>query len=122
VATLEHNGTLSNYYGENALATAHEAAVNGDVITLSSGQFESSGYLTITKAITIRGAGFQNNESMQKPTVWANVDILFRPTSGDENCHLIVEGIQFDTGVAIQTSADVITEFRKCFMVLLDLV
>ena len=116
VATLEHNGTLSNYYGENALATAHEAAVNGDVITLSSGQFTSSGYLTITKAITIRGAGIQNNESMQNPTVWANVDILFRPTSGDENCHLIVEGIQFNSGISIQTSADVITEFRKCFM------
>ena len=54
LATLNHNGTTTAYYGMNALQQAHSAAVNGDIITLSSGIFNS---VDITKAVTIRGAG-----------------------------------------------------------------
>lgn len=54
LATLNHNGNTTAYYGMNALQQAHSAAVNGDIITLSSGIFNS---VNITKAVTIRGAG-----------------------------------------------------------------
>ena len=67
VATLSHDGEVSAYYGAGALASAHEAAVNGDVITLSSGQFDA---VDITKAVTFRGAGMEtDSESQTYPSV-----------------------------------------------------
>ena len=54
LATLSHEGEISVYYGASALKAAHDAAADGDVITLSSGQFTA---VDITKAITLRGAG-----------------------------------------------------------------
>lgn len=68
IATLLHDGTLTNYYSSNGLVEAYEAATDGDVITLSSGMFRST---DIKKNITIRGAGmgltaFGDNEA---PTI-----------------------------------------------------
>ena len=55
VATLQHNDTITGvFYGQNAFVSAHNAAVNGDIITLSSGTFNNC---NITKSVTIRGAG-----------------------------------------------------------------
>ena len=54
LATLNHEGTISTFYGATAWKQAHDAAVNGDVVTLSSGNFVA---VDITKAITVRGAG-----------------------------------------------------------------
>lgn len=66
VATLNHNDTVSIYYGASALIDAHSAAVDGDVITLSPGMFTST---NINKAITLRGAGMQEDSlSGCKPT------------------------------------------------------
>ncbi len=58
VATLYHTAqdSTSIYYGMDAFKDAYKAAVDGDVITLSSGTFHSC---DITKEITIRGAGMQ---------------------------------------------------------------
>ena len=56
VATLSHEGEITAFYGASALQQAHEAATHGDVITLSSGLFNST---TIKKAITLRGAGME---------------------------------------------------------------
>lgn len=56
LATLSHNGEISTFYGATALREAHNAAANGDVITLSSGSFTA---VNIEKALTIRGAGMQ---------------------------------------------------------------
>ena len=56
VATLQHEGNISAFYGPSALAVAHDAAIDGDTITLSSGNFNFQS-CTITKAITLHGAG-----------------------------------------------------------------
>jgi len=56
IATLSHEGEITAFYGADALKEAHEAAVHGDAITLSSGTFTAT---NITKAITLRGAGMQ---------------------------------------------------------------
>lgn len=70
LATLNHEGTISTFYGATALQKAHAAAVNGDVITLSSGTFLS---VDITKAVTLRGAGMVLDAATQtEPTVLAN--------------------------------------------------
>lgn len=54
VATLSHDGTITSYTSADALRRAYEAAVDGDVITLSSGVFNS---VALEKRITVRGAG-----------------------------------------------------------------
>jgi len=59
VAVLGHEGNLTAFYGAEALASALEAATDGDVITLSSGRFSAA---NITKAVTIRGAGMTVDE------------------------------------------------------------
>ena len=67
LATLNHNDSISVFYGANALVQAHAAAIHGDVITLSSGTFNSA---TITKEITIRGNGMmRDNIAGTDPTV-----------------------------------------------------
>ncbi len=69
MATLNHEGTISTFYGAVALRQAHAAAVSGDVITLSSGTFLST---DITKAVTIRGAGMDVSKAydiVNEPTV-----------------------------------------------------
>lgn len=84
MATLNHEGTISTFYGTVALQQAHAAAVSGDVITLSSGTFLST---TITKAVTIRGAGMDVTKAY---------DIVNEPTilTGDFNIKIPAE----DTG------------------------
>ena len=61
MATLQHGDSITRvFYGSNALVSAHQAAVDGDVITLSSGSFSAnigSYFFTLTKNLTIRGAG-----------------------------------------------------------------
>lgn len=54
VATLSHDGAITSYTMADALRSAYEAAVDGDVITLSSGVFNS---VHLEKRITVRGAG-----------------------------------------------------------------
>lgn len=67
LATLNHEGTISTFYGAQAWKNAHDAAANGDVITLSSGTFVA---VDITKAITVRGAGMGiESTAVSEPTV-----------------------------------------------------
>ena len=55
VVTLQHGEDISVFYGTNAFVEAHTAAADGDIVTLSSGSYNTP--TQITKAITIRGAG-----------------------------------------------------------------
>lgn len=91
MATLNHEGTISTFYGTVALRQAHAAAVSGDVITLSSGTFLST---TITKAVTIRGAGMyvtKVNDIVNEPTILTgNFDIKI---SAEDTGRLTLEGI-----------------------------
>ncbi len=54
IATLFHDGKITNYTSGTALTEALAVAEDGDVISLSSGIFQAT---DITKNITIRGAG-----------------------------------------------------------------
>lgn len=59
VATLSRGDTLvSVYYGIDALVEAYNKATDGDLITLSSGGFKA---VSISKEITIRGAGMEED-------------------------------------------------------------
>lgn len=64
-ATLNHNDTITTFYGIGALVEAYNSAAPGDVITLSSGQFTAP---TITKDnLTIIGAGMDGDAIRMEP-------------------------------------------------------
>lgn len=89
LATLNHDGTISTFYGSTALREAHAAAENGDVITLSSGTFVNT---DITKAITLRGAGMGIDAATQsEPTIISGpINICINDTVTER---LTIEGI-----------------------------
>lgn len=88
VATLQHGDSISMFYGSNALSQAHSAAQTGDIITLSSGYFTGC---TITKAITLRGAGcYMDTITGIGPTVLTGTTIA---DVSDEEQALTIEGI-----------------------------
>jgi hypothetical protein len=82
VATLQHGEEMSVFYGMNAFVEAHVAAVDGDIITLSSGTFTPT---NINKAISLRGAGCAY-DSVTYAT----------PTIIPDNCYLRVSDISFE--------------------------
>ena len=90
IATLSHEGQIRAFYGGNALYQAHQAAVTGDVITLSGGSFSA---ITVTKAITIRGAGMVANQEAQ--TYPTNISGSFYINVADTTNRLIMEGLNF---------------------------
>lgn len=107
VATLSHEGEVSVFYSANALKEAYEAAVNGDVITLSSGGFNSPG--DIKKNITIRGAGMMFDDNM---TVVLGTFTLATNEANDSIHQFTAEGIYFTGRVEIRNSTNPI--LAKC--------
>lgn len=100
LATLNHKGQISTFYGATALNKAHAAAVHGDVITLSVGSFNG---VTITKAVTIRGAGMgMDTVSNALPTI-INSDFTINVPAMD-TANLILEGI-YHNGTVKYTQA-----------------
>ncbi len=91
LATLNHNDTIRTFYGQSALSQAHAAAVNGDIIMLSSGLFDA---IEITKAVTIRGSGMWPIDSLNiENTVISGIMTLNVPF--DSNSVLTMEGMKF---------------------------
>lgn len=91
LATLNHNDSITVFYGASALSQAHAAAVNGDIITLSPGKFNS---MTIQKAITIRGAGMLSDSLGNLPTeIYGTTEINIPE---DTLHNLVIEGIFFN--------------------------
>lgn len=110
LATLSHNDTITTFYGQSALSQAHAAAVNGDVITLSSGVFDA---IEITKAVTIRGAGMWTIDSLNiENTVIAGAMTLNVPYDSLHN--LEIEGMKFTLTTYVMQATNPV--FRKCRM------
>lgn len=108
IAVLSNEGKLSFFYGSFALIDAYEKAVDGDVITLSSGSFQA---VEIKKGITIRGAGIAlEGEEMINPTYITGRMGITLPVSS--NKQLNFEGLTFSEEVCFYYVKDVI--FQKC--------
>lgn len=83
VATLQSSDATKVFYGQSAFVEAYAEASDGDVITLTRGNFKDDG-VTIEKSITLRGAGaFIEGES----TVFQNLAVTADRT--------VIEGIKF---------------------------
>lgn len=112
LATLFQDGDVKTFYGINALRSAHSSAKHGDVITLSSGTFNS---VDITKAITLRGAGMQYDSiAKTEPTILTGNLILAIPNDSTlQGYSLTMEGISFQNDIILK---NVIynAQFVKC--------
>lgn len=96
IATLSHDGQIKAYYGIDAFKEAHAAAVTGDVITLTGGTFNAT---TISKAITLRGAGMLADLNVNTYPTIISGDITFNVT--DQEHRLTIEGVKFLNDVYI---------------------
>ena len=108
IATLSHDGQMTAYYGATALSAAVEAAVDGDVITLSNGTFNAC---NITKAVTIRGAGMVPNPVTNQFPTYISGNITISSTSTTHR--LIMEGLNC-TGKLCYRYAVPNPLFQKC--------
>lgn len=112
LATLFQDGDVKTFYGINALRSAHSLAKHGDVITLSSGTFNSA---DITKAITLRGAGMQYDSIAKvEPTIIEGTFGIQLPNDSvqDKNT-LTMEGIFCYERVSIKSEVNS-PQFVKC--------
>lgn len=104
VATLQHNDTITHYYGQEAFTLAYNSAADGDVITLSEGIFNcnrtSSSY-PMMKSITIRGAGYANtiiNNGMYIATRNASLTTRIEGVSIRDNTYIVNEDAKYNKG------------------------
>lgn len=107
VATLQHNDTLTAFSGLNAFIQAYEAAVEGDIITLSSGTFTKT---SIRKAITIHGAGCTTDTLGFSPTIVTGDFYIELPGT---DVYLTIEGVCFQGNLLYGYMRN--AKFVKCF-------
>ena len=108
VATLQHDGEITCFYGSNALSEAYDAAEDGDIITLSRGNFSLS---SISKAITLRGAGILTDTILGS----YNTTIASAITAEIDNdsAFLTIEGIRFTNSFKYISLSN--PRFIKCY-------
>ena len=112
VALLNHEGTISTFYGADALTQAHKAAVHGDIITLSGGAFTAPS--SWTKAVTLRGAGcYEGAENTREVTYIGNGFKLAIPVEIETT--MTIEGINFKSEFSFSTRVKN-TTFLKCYL------
>lgn len=83
-ATLQSGDKVTPFYGDNAFVEAYNAAVNGDIITLSPGSFKAT---DIEKSITVIGTYAFSTDLSEATQFSSSVHI-----SGD---NVTLEGIRF---------------------------
>lgn len=107
-ATLSRNDTIvGTYYGGNALRDALNQAQNGDVITLSSGNFTS--YETFQPSVTIRGIGYTTDSIVEiGPTI---ITAYYGYTNIYGNVQIEMEGVFFAGELRCSASN---SRFSKC--------
>ena len=88
-AVLQHGNQVSVFDGANALVNAITAAVDGDVITLSNGQFAPA---YINKSVSIYGAGYENDAETGTLVTCLNGNV-FIGLQGDTLCNVHMEGL-----------------------------
>lgn len=111
VALLNHEGTISTFYGADALTQAHKAAVHGDIITLSGGAFTAPS--SWTKAVTLRGAGcYEGADNSREVTSIGNYFKFAIPVEIETT--MTIEGINFKSEFSFSTKVKN-TTFLKCY-------
>ena len=103
VATLQHGEEMSAFYGPSALIEANNAAEDGDIITLSSGTFQSC---DIYRSIIIHGAGCVYDSITQVMPTIITGDLILRQDN------ILIEGINSTGSVKSNDHHNII--LKKC--------
>lgn len=103
VATLQHGDQMKAFYGLDAFVEAMEEAVAGDLISLSSGNFNPPE--VIEKVVVIQGAGMYLNDWNTSPTyINGSIEVALP----EEACKgLMLEGLSMAHDCDIQISSNV---------------
>ncbi len=109
VAVLTSGETVTTFYGNSSLTKACQAANNGDVITLSSGVFETP--KEISKALTIKGAGMDKDSGDYSRITAGRIDLS---NAGQEALAMetVLENLYIDDDVYIYDARRV--KIHKC--------
>ena len=110
-ATLQHGDSISVFYGMDAFKNAHNASVNGDIVTLSSGVFNRC---TISKAITIRGAGMFQDTLLHTISPSIIVESFTINIPQDSVYFLTMEGLCCPSRIHVQNAYN--PHFVKCYL------
>ncbi len=101
MATLQHGNQTMVFYGINAFVQAYEAAADTlDVITLSSGEFNSPGI--VSKSITVYGAGFEDDEVTGTNRTFINGRISLYPADAVDDDGNVLEAAKHVNGVHLE--------------------
>ena len=111
-AILQHGDETTVFVGTTGFQQAYAAAVDGDVITLSQGTFQKVNI--IEKALTILGAGFEDNAEAHT-AVTAFDSYVSIGKSGGVIDGLHMEGIKIN-GTLYFDYETKNTNIRKCFI------
>lgn len=103
VATLQHGDQMKAFYGLDAFVEAMGEAVSGDIISLSTGNFNAPE--AIDKTVVIQGAGMYLNDWNNSPTVINGTLVVGLP---EEDCKgLMLEGLSMAHDCDIFIASDV---------------
>jgi len=109
---LQHGNDVSTFTGANAFINANAQAVDGDVITLSSGTFNVS---EITKSITVYGAGFEKDAATNTEVSKLNGQLKLGVTGGETLSDIHLEGILFNAAVSANVPLEGFV-MEKCYV------
>ena len=113
-AILQHGDTETIFIGNTGLAKAYEAAVDGDVIILSQGVFEPMN--NMSKALTIYGAGFEDNAETNTATTTINGTVRLGDGSDTEFDGIHIEGVKINGGFGLNSQLKNVT-IQRCSIV-----
>lgn len=109
--TLSHNGKETTF-AYNKMADAVEAAVDGDTIYLSAGEFE--GDFRLNKKIAFIGSGADGSNGSGTYTRYYSGNIVINMPENTKLTARLFDGIYFDNTFTFQTTIDNVI-IRKCY-------
>lgn len=110
--TLSHNGKETTF-AYNKMGDAVEAAVDGDTIYLSAGEFE--GDFRLTKRIAFIGSGADGSNGTGTYTRYYSGNIVVNMPENTKLTARLFDGIYFDNIFTFQTAIDNVI-IRKCYV------
>ena len=113
-AILQHGDTETIFIGNTGLEKAYYAAVDGDVIILSQGIFNSIN--NISKVLTIYGAGCEDNAETNTATTTINGTVKLGDGSDTEFDGIHIEGVKINGGFGLNSQLKNVT-IQRCSIV-----
>ena len=113
-AILQHGDTETIFIGNTGLEKAYSAAVDGDVIILSQGIFNSIN--NMSKALTIYGAGFEDNAETNTATTTINGTVKLGDGSDTEFDGIHIEGVKINGPLGLNSQLKNLT-IQRCSIV-----